>query len=476
MKGIARTVVQLIYGSGLQRWLLRIGLCMTILGFGTLKTGWYAGAQPLFAFTGILAAAITVISPIVVGAVMFRALAAPRAVQLMPHGRLKLVLGAFSTQVLLSMFIAASMTTLLTDGPGAHAALLGTTTVSGFMGVICAYAFIVLTFIFLNFYWAMQTPFAAFFAWLLYLFVPELLPYAFPQLHLGALLDTRKGLLTVLTVSLLAWPVFAVGFIKQRQIKVIPDWKLIGPGPFPRRGNPAWNTRALAAPRYSRQQAMRIQLTGIASIRRQSFLIILLVSLAFLAAVLFTARANVPARSAGAYLSAFIICLFTGILQAIRPGIMTRRAKFLWLAARMEREELFRAIETQSWNMVLPVLGTAMALAIAFLAFTIHAMPPPARLVSTLGMPLVTAASGIYVSLLLVRGFRRTDTLFLVGYTALLMVELALATVGSSAGSLPSLLGAQIILLPLLRLIAQRRWRNIDWLVHKNTLAAQLAG
>ena len=32
MKGIARTVVQLIYGSGLQRWLLGIGVVLTLLG------------------------------------------------------------------------------------------------------------------------------------------------------------------------------------------------------------------------------------------------------------------------------------------------------------------------------------------------------------------------------------------------------------------------------------------------------------
>ena len=113
MKGIARTVVQLIYGNGLQRWLLGIGLILTLLGTVLRVTWRNAALQGLFAVTALLGVAIAAISPIVVGVVMFRALSAARSVQLIPHGQLKLIQGAFSAQLLLALFMALSVSTLV---------------------------------------------------------------------------------------------------------------------------------------------------------------------------------------------------------------------------------------------------------------------------------------------------------------------------------------------------------------------------
>jgi hypothetical protein len=81
----------------------------------------------------------------------------------------------------------------------------------------------------------------------------------------------------------------------------------------------------------------------------------------------------------------------------------------------------------------------------------------------------------IYVGLLVVRGRRRADTALWAGYAVLLMIEIFSALARSSDSILPSLLGANIIALPLLRQIAQRRWQNIDWLIHKRS-AAQFTG
>ncbi|HEY4341664.1 MAG TPA: hypothetical protein VGM97_17095 [Steroidobacteraceae bacterium] len=469
MKGIARTVVQLIYGSGLQRWLLRIGLCVTILGFGALKSGWFPHAQPLFAFSGALAAGITIISPVVVGAIMFRALSAPRSVQLIPHGRLKLVSGAFSAQVLLTLFITAAMTTLLTDGPRAHASLLGTTTTSGLMAVIFAYAFSILTFIFLNFYWAMQFRFAAT-IWLLYVIGPRLLSHAFPQLHLGARLDTSQGVLTLFIISVLAWPAFAAIFIRQRRIGVLVEWKLVGLNSAPAQRTFASATQAGTAPDYGRPQAMRIALTGIASHHKVTLTAVVIAGAAFLAALLVTGG---KVSNGAAFAWAFMICAFTGIAPAIRTGLMTLRAKSLWLTARLDREDLFAAVERHSWSALWPLAGTAMALSTILLLLRMHGALTPTLLVSVLAVPLTIGASGIYVSLLLVRGRRLGDTLFLAAYTVLLMVEIFSAVLRSQ--TLPVLLGVNIVALPLVRHMALRRWQNIDWLIHKR-LVAQLTG
>jgi hypothetical protein len=472
MKGIARTVMQLIYGSGLQRWLVRIGLVMTVLGFAALKTGWHPDARALFALIGVLAAGSAAISPSVVGAIMFRALSAPRSVQLIPGGRLKLLLGAVSTQLLLAVFIAASMTVLLRDGPGAHASLVGATTELGFMGVVFAYAFSVLTFIFINFYWAMQFPMTVAFIGLGYIALPQLLSRAFPPLHLGALLVTPGGLVAVLAASVLAWPVFAVSFIRQQHIYV-PDWKLVGPGSSRRQRTSAGPRNARMAQRYGRQQAVQILLTGRVRIQRLIVLRVLIISVAFLAAMLINTSAGALSRTA--FVWTFIICLFAAVGPAAPTGLMTRRAKSLWLTGRIGREELFMAIERQSWSMVLWVAGAAMALAIPLLSFSEHAMPAPAQLLGILVMPLTAGASGIYVSMVLVRGKRFTDTVLVTGYTVLLMVEMFSVLAQSPSSLLPQLLAANIIAIPLLRYIGLRRWQNLDWLIHKRS-AAQLTG
>jgi hypothetical protein len=474
MNGIARTVVQLLYGSGLQRGLTVIGLVMTLFGFAALLSGWHPAAQFLFALLGILGVALTAISPVVVGALVFRAMSAPRAVQLIRHGRLKLALGAFSAQLVLAVFISVTVSALLLAGPGTASPFQAGISPAAILATGFVLSFSALTLYFLGFYLALQFRFGAC-IFLIYVFLPGLVARTFPQAHLGALLVTPRGLIALLSLGGLAWLLFASAFVTQRHI-YLPNMNLVGSGPNPLRRPAPVSRRAHSVTPYSRPAAMRVMLTGIPSIRGQSFLIILIICLTYLAAVVLTMRAAPPARTTDAFGCAFIICLLAALAQAVRPGIMTRRAKPLWLWAPMNRDELFTAIERQSWTLLAPVLGTAMVLALVFVTVISHALPPPAPLVGILGMPLVTAASGIYISLLLVRGFRRADTAFLVIYTVLLMVELIMAVRGSPKSALPLLLGMQIILLPLLRHIAQRRWHTIDWLVHRSTSAAQLAG
>jgi hypothetical protein len=460
MRGIARTVVQLVYGSGLQRWLLGIGLMLTVLGTVPRITGRNAALQDLCAFTGLVGVAIAVISPIVVGVIMFRAFSAARSVQLIPRGRWKLILGAFSAQLLLALFIALSVSTLVSG-----------TIDTGFAAKAFVITFSALTIFFVGFYSALNFRFGLL-TWPIYILAAPVFYRAFQQAHLGALLLTPIGRLMGLTVSVLAWPVFAIGYIRQRHITV-PDWKLVGQASS-RAQRTSTNAKTAAAPeRYGRKQAVRVLLTGVANIRRQMVLFVLIISLAFLAAMLITTHFNVASRTA--FVRAFIICLFAGVVPAAPTGLMTRRAKSLWLTGRIGREELFTAVERQSWSMMLWVAGAAMALAMLALSFSLHAVPTPAQLLGILVVPLTAGASLIYVSLLLVRGKRFADTVLATGYTALLMVEMFSALAQSPTSILPSLLTANIIAIPLLRHMGLRRWHNIDWLIHKRS-ATQFPG
>jgi hypothetical protein len=240
-----------------------------------------------------------------------------------------------------------------------------------------------------------------------------------------------------------------------------------------RRGTALWRGRQVTGRQsYGQQQAVRILLTGTTSVRQRLFSTVL-ISAFFLIAMLTITSGNVSDRSA--FVWAFMACVFAGITPTFQMRLKSLRAKSLWLTARMGREDLFTTLEKQSWNTLLPLAGTAMALGTALLMAKMHGAPPPAQLVSILAVPLTIGASWIYIGMLLVRGRRLLDTALLAGYTVLLMVELFSAVLESPRSALPSLLGANIIALPLLRLIAQRRWQNIDWLIHKRS-AAQLTG
>jgi hypothetical protein len=460
MKGIGRTVVQLIYGSGLQRWLLGIGLALTMLGTLPRITGRNETLQDLFAVTGLLGVAIAVISPIVVGVVMFRALSAARSVQLIPRGRLKLILGAFSAQLLLALFIALSISTLASG-----------TIDTGFAAEAFVMTFSALTIFFVGFYSALNFRFGGL-MWPIYILAAPVFYRASEQIHLGALLRTPIGLVTGLTVSALAWSVFAIGYIRQRHVTV-PDWKLVGQGSSRTQRTSAAAKSAGAPARYERKQAVRVVLLGVANIQRHMVLFVLIISLALLTAMLITTHLNVASRTA--FVQAFIICLAAGVIPAAPTGLMTRRAKSLWLTGRVGREELFVAVERQSWSMVLWVASAAMALAIPALAFSLRAMPTPAQLLGIVVLPVTAGASLIYVSLLLVRGKRFADTVLVTCYTVLLMVEMFSALAQSPTSILPPLLAANIIALPLLRHMGLRRWHDIDWLIHKRS-ATQFPG
>jgi hypothetical protein len=460
MKGIARTVVQLIYGSGLQRWLLGIGVALTLLSALPRITARYVTLQALFAITGLLGVAIAVISPIVVGVIMFRALSAARSVQLIPRGRLKLVLGAFSTQLLLALFVALSVSTLVSG-----------TLDTGLAARTFVITFGALAIFFLGFYSALNFRFGSL-AWPIYVLAAPVIYRALEQAHLGALLLTPIGLVTALTVSVLAWSAFAIGYIRQRHI-TLPDWKLVGQGSSRARRTSANAHTAGAPERYERRQAVRVLLIGVANIQRHTVRFVLIISAALLAGMLITTRLDVASRTA--FVLAFIICLLAGVLPATPTGLMTRRAKSLWLTGRLDREELFRAVERQSWSMVLWVAGAAIALALPAVSFSLHGLPTPAQLLGILVMPLTAGASGIYVSLLLVRGKRFADTVLVTSYTVLLMVEMFSALAQSPTSILPALLAANIIAIALLRHVGLRRWHNIDWLIHKRS-ATQLPG
>jgi len=216
VKGIAVTILRLLYVSRRQRWLVGVGLLVTLCALGALARGAHEIARPLFVLAGVLGIVVTVIAPVVAGPLLFRSLSAPRTIALIPHGRLKLALGAFGAQLLLALFTGAGMGLLHSyDGfhPGGAFADAG-----ALAGAFCALAFGALTLYFMIFSWAMRWPLGPF-IWLPLLFVPRMAAMIFPGLTLGPWLRTPQGLGVVIAVSLLAWLLFTLRYVRSREIR-----------------------------------------------------------------------------------------------------------------------------------------------------------------------------------------------------------------------------------------------------------------
>jgi hypothetical protein len=438
MKGIAGTMLRLLYVSRMQRWLTGLGLAAMLVVLGAPTLGWHQDAHSLIALAGAVGVMMIAIAPVVAGPMLFCSMAAQRTTALIPHGRLKLVLGAVGAQLLLAVFIAAGLGAM--NRAPVH--------------TVFAIAFGALTVFFLVLSLSMYyRPLLV--SWLLLLFLPRMLASAFPQLHLGTRIASPTGLVVVLAASMLAWLLYGNSVIKSRRRTPRP-WNAVGLGP-PTTGP------------YTPRDAMLIALTGNANFRRVIILVVLLLGTVFIGLTLITAGAPQPGGNP-AFVFALTICFMAALIPGTCSGIMARRARRLWLTAGTGRAELFGAIESQCWRLIFFALGTALLMAVPLVAVSNHSAPGLITLIAMATLPLSSGSALVYAGLLYIRGNRFVDILIIGGNVLLLMAVELSASANSQA--FPPLLAIQIILVPLLRQVARGRWNRIDWLLLRQPLTA----
>jgi hypothetical protein len=447
VKGIGQTILLLFCWSAVTRWLLAIGVVLTGVGLCARGSAWHPVAQPIFVVIAIFGVITAVISPVLVGAIVFRSLSAPRAMQLIRYGRLKLFLAAMSTQVLLAVFIG---------GVAAVTAATG----SGFAAMFAA-TFALLTLQFIGYYLASQGRFGGF--WLLtWALWPQLIRAGFQYWHLRELLASTAGLSAIVVISVLTWLALALSYLTARDIAV-PHWNNIGVGTRQRSESTLQNRKAQPERRYTRREAILTVLTG--GRRQQRVLIGMIMALVVILLVAVTMRSRLP-RGAG-YPLVGLICMMAGPLAGSVAGVMAKCAKPLWLQSGLGRIELFAVLEARSWRVVLCTSVFCGALAAGWLVLSAGPSPLPAWSVGVLVTPLASGAMFIYAQLQFVRGLRVVDILLMALAIGLWMIECFSVMVGADSSVVTALLAAQIILVPLLRVLALRRWENIDWLIHK---------
>jgi len=444
--GIARTALLLLCWSATTRWLLVIGLVLTGLGLGGLVTPWHPAAQSLFVLLAIFGVITAVISPVLMGAVVFRSLSAPRGIQMIPNGRLQLLLGAAGVQLTIAAFISGVVSVMVAAGSFA---------------TLFVVTFAAVTLQFLGYFLASRSPFGGF--WLLSLPVwTRLISVTLQNPHLRTVLATPAGLGGVLAISLLAWLAFAVGYLTVRQIQ-LPHWNNFGIGGRQGSESTPRNSRTLPERRFTHREAIRTVLTG--GPRAQRVLIAMLMALVLILVVAVLGRSHLPRGAGFAIVS--LICMMAGPLTGSFAGVMAQRAKPLWLQSGLGRLELFAALEARSWRVVLPASVLCAALAAGWLAATAQPLTLSAWNVSVLVTPLASGALFTYAQLQFVRGRRILDILLLALAIGLWMIELFSVMAGAELSVVTDLLAAQIILVPVLRGLALRRWATIDWLIHR---------
>ncbi len=462
MNGIARTVWLLLWGRGLQSWLMVIGSAMTLATLGALAAHWHPSAQPRFVFWGFIGVMLTVISPLFADAIEFRSICASRSIGLIPRGRLKLAAGAFLSQLLLAVFIGAAVGALLPVPPSGPAVIQS-------MTKVFVIAFALLTVHFLCFYWAAQFRVGILIFWPYA--VAMILLAGLPRSQLGATLVSPIGLDVAATAGLLAWALFAIRLVTVRHI-TLPEWAGTRSGSAAAAATSADITRPTA--QFTTHQALWILLAGIANPRRVMFLTTLGMCIVF-AAVMLGILLGQPSGKA-TLMWAFVICLFGALIPVMMADAMSRRARYLWLKPGLGRAELFVVVERSGWRLLLAGSIAALLLAAPLVIYGTRFHHLAATVFAIQAAPLSLCAALFYVWLMRVRGGQFGDRVIMVVAMAIMMIEVLYGeatfvdwTWQSDPATLvlPLLVGVQVILVPVLRYFAQRRWQRIDWLIHK---------
>jgi hypothetical protein len=442
--GIGRTILLMLCWGGLQRGLLALGLILTLSGLGASTSHWHPEFQYWFGLQVFLGIALVLISPVLVGGVVFRSLSAARAVALIPNGRLKLVLGAFASHLLLALLagIAVGETRAQLAAP------------------IFATVFTVLNLQFFGYYWSCQYRLGG--MWLLsWVAWMQLLIAAFKSWQLGDWFSSPTGLAVTLLINLCAWLAFAILYLRARRIHMpLLDGFLI-----PNRT--ASKAPGVATPHFSRRHAARTLLLGMPPWNRRiawrrwswGILIVLFVGVA---AQLHGAVGNSIGNSFGWV----PILVVAGPVAWSFAFIMTQRARLLWLASGLARSELFKVVESYSWQLMLTVVSIALLLTIPRFVLGIRDLSAAVQLGMFMTIPFASGAAFLYAGMSFVTGRKLAGTFILAVCAASWLINIGFPLSGSVSPA-PVLLALQIILVPVLRALALRQWRDIDWLLNR---------
>ena len=470
MIGVLRTLLAvLLWGRGLQRWVMALGLLLIGTGLGTVLPGQHLLAPQPGSFLGLIGAALVAVVAMVTGGMLFRAISAPRTLLLIPRGRLQLLLGMLGTQLLLALLIVLAMLPLMLHAQRPQGGPPP--------GTAFTFAFGAVTVAFVYFYYAAR-PAVGMLVPLAFILLLRFLASAFPGLRLVDVLTGPRGVPAVLLATLGAWLVFGITYLRAGRIAApaagmgpaaavtagmgANSWQLASPLGVLSPGRLLARSYAGQMLRADRRTAIGALLAGPTGLRRLALATALAWSLFYAFMLLASSARDRPARGGDTFAFAFaLMVLFSAPVATILTRQLLQRARTLWLAG-LDRAELFRTVEHQCWRLLLAVTGTATLLSMAA-ACTFAAHP---EVLWLLALAVVGSALPVYATLLATRSHPVTDAII----WAVVCVQLLALMIAAAAGfrsALPILLALQLLLIPLLRALARYRWYRIDWVLNR---------
>lgn len=458
MSGVFPLVRLMFTALPVQRCFLRIGTLLAFVSAAAVISGahgsasWWAPVAIIgsFFFLGTF--------PWRVSAVLLRHLAASRAIRLIPRGRLQLLLGSFVAQLLLASVGAAAMSALANFVHLQERLPAGALTAYGALAGTSVIAFAAATVAFLTVYYASAYQLSSLIL-LAYLIMLRVLSVVFPHWPVREFLASPPALGLAFIGTLGLWALFAIAFLSAGRITP-PAWSQMDGALM------EWLTGrdGHTVTAQSGQSAARILLTG------KYFRHRITRSLAGIGAALlygyylWTFQGNPALKAGEERLLAVLTAYVGGIAAAAATYPMVGRARYLWLKVRLDRDQLFRAVEAESWRTLVSIAAFALTLC----AYLCHmAQVPWASIFRILLLSFVSGAAMIYLVLLNTRGWRLLEGVLVAALSALWLVGLIQGAFAAAGGHVLLLLAPGLLLVPLLRSWAKSRWSRIDWLVNR---------
>ncbi len=383
------------------------------------------------------------------GGVLFRSLSAPRTIRLIPYARPLLLLALLLATGSAGLFVTANAALLTAEAP--TTALARASLASVFVAVLSGETIAILgAFVFSS------SPRAAILLVSAFVIAQSLvvrLAGSFAALTSGSL----TGVGAVLVGS--AWLCFALWYLRARRIMPL-NWS-----------DASWATGGLGAKReervvVSRESAVTVQLLGLSSVTRVALRGGLTTGFVLLVLTLSLLRpdGSLAFKAGGVVLfCAFIVVLFQAV--AVAWGI-ARRSRLLWIQSGYTRDELFRLCERLSWRCLGATSAPLLALCVAVWTFLPHAANDWSYLLAATVLP---AVCGLYLGLMNVQGWRIIDVALaiLIILTGMGGVMTRMDSVTPFQPAWVSIPAAEFFGALALRMLAQQRWRRIDWLICK---------
>jgi hypothetical protein len=461
VSGVIATVRLMFTAVSLQRWFLRASALLALVALAGMVAG-KLGSPRWWTPVAILSACLLLApSPPLVGAALLRSLGAPRAVRLIPHGRLQLLLGGLCAQVLVALIagVAAATIVAYSENPQLHDHLSAAAAASAGL-FVSMFAIATVSLIALYYASALRGGALILISCIVAL---KLLTIAFPNWHLRQFMTSASALLFTFIGALSLWALFAVGYLTAGEIRrptlnqadgSLMHWLDAGDGRAP----------IAASERY----ATRVLLTGGRFGRRVTRSVVGIGVGVLCCYCLWRLRGNPIFNPEEDRFLAIMVAYTGGILAtaSIRP--MVGRARYLWLKTRCDRGQLFQKVEAEGWRALLSVGVFALAVS-AYISLL--ARVPWQIVVETLLLSFLSGIAMIYVMLLSTQERPVLHGILVTALSALwffgLFYGLLQHDFRVTGSRLFLLLAPQLLLIPLLRTWSQSRWQRIDWIVNR---------